>query len=212
MSATVSSIDDNLLAADDLPMKRFMELVGTMTVPDSDRPNIRIWAEAPDGWALDYFPTDLGSPICWYAAGHLPEKNATAAEVLHKAYSGRIFAPSGELKWRVVSGPAGSLWRCVFLGRADWIGNRLTRRDELADLRRATNRVLLWGQKSQASPDAWIELRIPHRFRYPVTVLPEMLSGPIGVQAEVELWTDSRGEPHFVRLVDLIAFRTEETA
>ena len=57
--------------------------------------------------------------------------------------------------------------------------------------------LLPWGRQTKATPGEWVELRIPHRFRYPVA------GNPGSVAAVVEQWCDDVGEPHFLRLCDL---------
>ena len=64
-------------------------------------------------------------------------------------------------------------------------------------LRPRRDRYFLWGRQTRTTPGEWVELRIPHRFRYPVA------GNPRSVSAVVEQWCDDVDEPHFLRLCDL---------
>ena len=53
--------------------------------------------------------------------------------------------------------------------------------------------AILWGQKTPASEGDWVELRIPHRFRYPVPDLDDVPPGGVWVKVWTEVWSDRRG-------------------
>jgi hypothetical protein len=78
--------------------------------------------------------------------------------------------------------------------------------EEFRGLRRRDQCVPLWGELSPqtrgrgGAPDEWIELRIPHRLRYPV---PAPNCRYAGVKAHVTVWENDRGEVQFVQLRDL---------
>jgi hypothetical protein len=57
---------------------------------------------------------------------------------------------------------------------------------------------------TSATPHEWIDLRIPHRLRYPVPAQPPP-QGRIIVWMQVEIWQDSGGTPQLIRLRDLLA-------
>ena len=117
---------------------------------------------------------------------------------MSRSTAGRLFAPDGELRWRVIPALGEECWRTVFLGHADWTGAALEDcTDHLHGLQPGRDRFFLWGKQSDATPGEWIELRIPHRFRYPVG------GNPVNVMALVEQWRDAAGETHFCRLCDL---------
>lgn len=195
-----------ILKAGDIPATDLAELIGQVQAPDETR----IWADGFDGWALDYW-AGLDAPVRWCAAGRLPA-TLMGREVLARTQAGRIFAPSGELKWRNFHTPDAPCCRLVFLGESDWLPGRLVIRDELdrIGMTASIESAILWGQKTGPSDGDWIELRIPHRFRYPV---PDIAAGPgggIGVKIRTEVWSDRWGEPHFIRLRDLTPYPISE--
>ncbi|NLX99908.1 MAG: hypothetical protein GXY83_27740 [Rhodopirellula sp.] len=185
-----------LLKAGDLTPGELIDLIGGAEIPaDAERP-LRIWAEAPDAWALDFW-RGLDGHLLWCAA-HRGARNLKTLDCLSTAWAGRIFAPSGELRWRIIRGLGSNCCRTVFLGSQDWLPGKLQdRSDILRTLVPHLDRYFLWGQCTDASPDEWIELRIPHRFRYPLVTRSR------GVRLVVELWRDPAGETHFARLCDL---------
>jgi len=195
-----------ILKAGDIPATELAELIGQVQAPDA----VRIWAEGLDGWALDFW-AGLDAPVRWCAAGRLPS-TLTGREVLNRAQAGRLFAPSGELKWRVLPAPAPPRCRLVFLGDRDWLPGRLETCDELERLFMTSSieSTILWGQKTSTSEDDWIELRIPHRFRYPVAEIAAGPGGGIGVKLWTEVWSDRWGEPQFIRLRELTTYPISE--
>lgn len=195
-----------ILKASDLTPAGLLELIGALRLSAAER--IRAWIEAPDGWALAYWP-GLAGLLPWCGAGRSP-RDVPAAEVLPRAYAGRLFAPSGELRWRVLPMLGERSCRTVFLGTEDWGVHPLAARDELERRKLSPHRAChpLWGQQTRRTPGEWVELRIPHRFRYPVEA-PAPAGGRVGVLTEVETWSDDRGEPHFMRLCDLRPYRED---
>lgn len=161
---------------------------------------LRCFIEAADGWSFDWWP-GLAYEVSWYSAGSLPAPLA-AETAVRNSQAGRLFAPDGELRWRRIPALGPSSYRCVFLGHADWVGDRVDDQSDLLEgLTAQTTRVLLWGQQTDASPGEWIELRIPHRFRYPID------GNPKGVLLEMERWLDATRQPHFIRLSDLHVYQ-----
>ena len=190
------------LKASDLDRGRFLELVRGLHSRDSGSFPRRIWVDAPDGWAFDWW-RGLEGEIEWCQSSREPARK-NASDCLARATAGRLFAPDGELRWRVVPALGEACWRTVFLGSSDWVGSALEDWTErLAGLSRTRMRVYLWGQRTKASGREWIELRIPHRFRYPVEAVSR------NVIAVVDEWQDELGEPHFVRLCDLEAAKED---
>lgn len=164
----------------------------------------RCWLEAPDGWVLDRWP-GLGGDVLFNAATTEP-CNKPLKELLPRVTSGRVFAPNGELKWRLLPALGDRPYRTVFLG-GDWPSNRLRAiplRDELQSLSRAEAIYPLWGQQTARTPGEWIDLRIPHRLRYPVDAPPPNGKRVIA-KVRVEIWSDASGQPQFIRLCDLSA-------
>ena len=198
------------LKAADLTQKQFIELIGNLQ-PNNDKQLGYIWLEAPDGWALDWW--DWKSELIasesinneeprvdtvrWYGTGRDPAQESVY-ECLMRSTAGRLFDPSGELRWRTVPALGGACWRVVFLGNTDWVATALEdHSDTLNDLHPHEDRFFLWGQQTPITPEEWIELRIPHRFQYPVP------GNPNRVKVLVEQWRDDTGAPHFFRLCDL---------
>ena len=180
------------LKAADLTQDQFLNLIANIC-PDSDKSPCYIWMEAPDGWAFDRWEETLH----WCRAECEPVK-AAASDCLKRSTAGRLFACTGELRWRTIPALGESCWRTVFLGNIDWVGTGLDDySDSLQGLQPAQEHFFLWGQQTAMTPDEWIELRIPHRFRYPVPGNPDR------VKVVVEQWKDATGEPHFVRLCSL---------
>ena len=183
------------LKAADLTPDGFLDLIGNLDPPDAELPR-RVWMEAADGWAFDWWP-GLEHNLNWCGAGREPTEEH-AGGCLSRSTAGRLFARDGELRWRVIRALGEPYWRTVFLGNSDWVGDALEDcSDRLDGLQPRRDRLFLWGQQREEVPGEWIVLRIPHRFRYPV------VGNPGRVSALVEQWTDEAGEPHFLRLCDL---------
>jgi len=181
-----------ILKAGDLIRGELMELIQHLPWDGGAAEPARIWVEAADGWALDYWPAP-GGTLGWCAA-HRPPVRLPALECLQAARSGRIFTAAGELRWRVLDALAPRDCRVRFLGDRDAVpGSLLDRSDALQGLTAAHERYFLWGQQTELTPGEWIELRIPHRFQYPVAGRPR------GVRVLVEAWRDALGETHFER-------------
>lgn len=185
-----------LLKAGDLTQDEFLHAVGQWEAPAGANGVTRIWAEGADGWTLDYWQS-ASDRLLWFGAAREP-LSVSGTDALGRSWAGRIFAPWGELRWRLIPSGGERCRRVVFLGIADLFAGLLTDRSEiLAGLTPRTERFLLWGQQTSELPGEWIELRVPHRFRYPVREAARE------VLAVVEIWTDGLAEPHFVRLCDL---------
>ncbi len=164
----------------------------------------RCWLDAFDGWAFDYWPGTAGS-VNWNGAGRGPRVEALEP-LLPRVTSGRVFAPSGELKWRNLPSLGERCWRAVFIGDR-WPASGFNAMQEATDLTALSlERVTypLWGQQTRRTPGDWIDLRIPHRLRYPVrSMAPDQ--GRLITKIELELWKDTDGEPQFIRMCNLLA-------
>lgn len=187
------------LKAADLTEEQFLNLIANLR-PDSDKSPCYIWLEAPDGWAFDRWEETLH----WCCSGSEPVQ-ADASDCLNRSTTGRLFTRTGELRWRTIPALGTACWRTVFLGSMDWVGTGLDdHSDSLQGMHPERDSFFLWGQQTCRTPDEWIELRIPHRFRYPVPGNPDR------VKVVVEQWRDNTGEPHFVRLCGLEPLQEEE--
>lgn len=189
-----------VLKAGDLSISALVSLLGRMVAPQGERP--RLWLEAADGWTLDDWPGREGT-VRWCGANRFPETTAVEA-LLERSQSGRLFMLSGELRWRCLPALGERCQRVVFLGNKDLVGEDLTERPEIRKQLAHCHRwqALLWGQQTAETPGEWIELRIPHRFRYPWSGRERASR----LQAILETWSDVQGEPQFVRLCDLQPF------
>jgi hypothetical protein len=189
-----------VLRANDLTLPELLALIGNWS-------RGRVWLDAPDGWALAYWP-GLTGQLPWCSAGREPAEVA-AEDAVSRSVAGRLFGNQGELRWRKLPALGESAWRTVYLGEDAESVASLEKRSELDDLTSTKSEHPLWGiltaeaQRRGHAQDEWVELRIPHRFRYPVTV---PTPPPLAVKLIVETWKDKRGEAHFMRLCDLLAY------
>jgi hypothetical protein len=193
-----------ILRARDLTPDELAGLLSTLRFL-GDR-KVRSWLDGVDGWSLAYWPGIEGS-VLWYGAGRAPT-DKPLRELLPRLVGGRVFAPAGELRWRRLPALGASSCRTVYLGEDLDSVAALDVLPEFAGLSAHRDEHPLWGLLTSATPDAWVELRVPHRFRYPVDGVDPSWKR-CGVKAIVETWTDRRGEPHFVRLCDLEAYPGE---
>ena len=186
------------LKTSDLTQDGFLSLIHNLT-PNIDTLPCYVLLEAPDGWALDWWDwkSSLEGELYWYGAGREPIKKSSR-DCLTKSTAGRLFATDGELRWRTIPALGDACRRMVFLGNVDWVGTTLEDySDNLKNLHPCQGNFFLWGQQTETVPDKWIELRIPHRFHYPIT------GNPSRVKVVTEQWNDDTGDPHFVRLCSL---------
>ena len=197
----------------DLTQEAFMKLVEKLQPNDVKRPSY-VWLEAPDGWAFNGWNWTLAlvdsedneeprvNTLHWCGTGQ--ESEEPAYDCLTRSTAGRLFDSTGELRWRTIPALGAACYRVVFLGNADWVGTALEdHSDILKDLKPREDRFFLWGQQTERTPEEWIELRVPHRFRYPVSGNPER------IKIRVEQWRDSTGAIHFSRLCDLEPYEEE---
>ena len=189
-----------ILKAGEIRPDELPELIAKLAPAEA---GLTIWAEGIDGWSLDRW-NGLEKSIRWNRAGRASQ-SATGREALRRSPAGRLFAPGGELKWRLRDA---NRCRLVFLGERDWLPGQLRDRDDLArlGLSRRFEEAILWGQRTEGSEPDWVELRIPHRLRYPVAETGRTPASRTGVKVETEVWSDPWGEPHFVRLRELVAY------
>ncbi|MDE0012359.1 MAG: hypothetical protein OXU36_14505 [Candidatus Poribacteria bacterium] len=207
------------LKAADLTQKQFIELIANLQPNNVKQPGY-VWLEAPDGWTFDCWnwTSELVVPeesinneeprvnaLRWCGTGQesVAEKEP-AYDCLTRSTAGRLFDATGELRWRTIPAPGQVCYRVVFLGNTDWVGTTLKDHSHsLKDLQPREDRFFLWGQQTETTPKEWIELRIPHRFRYPVP------GDPNRIKIRVEQWRDSTGAIHFSRLCDLEPYEEE---
>lgn len=193
------------LKCSDVTIDVLLSVLRSISPPTDDRDRLRLWATAPDGWTFDFY-RGLESPVLWYQAGREPLEHArTAEQVIRESLDGRLFAPSGELRWRLIPALSPHPVRTVFLGDQDWCSGlpgpsqspedlKLTRLPATAD---RSLEMILWGTRED--DEEWLELQIPHRLRYPVAPGTGNY-----VHLQFETWVDKVGEPHFVRFRDLL--------
>jgi hypothetical protein len=194
-----------VLRARDLTPSELQDLLTQLTFPAEEK--VRCWLEAPDGWAFDFWPGMHGS-VRWYYAGKLPVARSLT-EAVSQLTQGRLFSPTGELKWRCIPALGERCCRVVFLGTWSFqCLEMLARYPDLEQLIRDEATYPLWGQLTKHTPGEWIDLRIPHRLRYPVEAQTPT-EGRVIAKLRVEIWNNTRGEPQFIRFCDLIATREE---
>ena len=203
----------------DLTQKQFIELIANLQPNNVKRPSY-VWLEAPDGWTFDWWDwtSELVVPeesinneeprvnaLRWYGIGQRSvAENEPAYDCLTRSTAGRLFDAAGELRWRTIPALGEACYRVVFLGNTDWVGTTLKdHSDSLKDLQPREDRFFLWGQQTKRTPEEWVELRIPHRFQYPVS------GDPKRIKIRVEQWRDSTGAIHFYRLCDLEPYEEE---
>src|SRR5947208_17093639 len=125
---------DSILRARDLTADELAGLLRGLRFPDDQ--TARAWLEAADSWSLAYWRGVDGSGP-WYGAGRPPTEE-TVGQVLPRLTGGRIFAPAGELRWRVLPALGPSSCRAVYLGENLDAVALLEPRTELKDLVRRT--------------------------------------------------------------------------
>ena len=195
-----------VLKAGDLTAPELLELLGQVTVPNSER--IRCWLESTEGWAFDEWQGPANA-VRWNAAGRRPREAPVESQYSH-VFHGRLFSLSGELRWRILPALGVRCYRVVYLGDG-WSSpllEALPARDELSGLAAEIAEYPLWGQQTRNSPGEWIDLRIPHRLRYPVAVEAPKI-GRVIARIQVQIWRDCRAEIQFIRFRDVVA-RWEE--
>ena len=99
------------LKAADLERREFLDLVGSLDPRSAVTPR-RVWLEAADGWAFDWW-LGLDHDLNWCCAGR--ESYAErAGGCLSRSTAGRLFALDGELRWRVIPALGEACWRTTF--------------------------------------------------------------------------------------------------
>ena len=195
-----------VLRAKDLTLPELLVLLGNWG-------RGRVWLDAPDGWALAYWP-GLAGKLSWCGASREPGEVA-AEDAVSRSVAGRLFDGQGELRWRKLPVLGEAAWRVVYLGVERDSVAALPPRRELDGLEPKRSEHPLWGiltasaRRRDNDQAEWVELRIPHRFRYPVDV-PSPRPPALAVKAVVEPSKDERGEAHFVRLCDLLPYTVGE--
>jgi hypothetical protein len=204
----------SILRARDLEPAELTDLLTALRFPEGL--TARAWLDGLDGWSLDYW-RGVDGKVLWYSASsrHSPEEKPVR-DLLPRLAGGRIFAPAGELRWRLLPALGERCCRTVYLGDDLAAVAGLAARTELEGVAPLPQKdeYPLWGLLTDATrgvgsaPDEWVELRVPHRFRYPVDTAG-LTADRVAVKAIVETWVDACGEAHFVRLCDLQAYAGE---
>jgi len=109
-----------IVEAADLDQAGLTDLLAKLTPPESEP--LRLWLEGPDGWALAYWP-GLDGRVFWYGSGR-ELIGRSLVDLLPTVLAGRLFAPSGELRWRRLPVLGERPLRTVFLGRQSWAAGR----------------------------------------------------------------------------------------
>ncbi|MEW6522245.1 MAG: hypothetical protein AB1445_01525 [Bacillota bacterium] len=171
-----------LLQADLIPTD-FGSWVAELAVPA----DALAWVEWPGAWALDRWADLRGEAARLVGAG-----------------GGRVFHETGELRWRVLPCLGAASTRVVYLGTEPWPGLASVLQDQssaLTGLQPRRVQHVLWGEYYEPTGE-WVELRIPQRFRYPLTARSRR------VALVTELWESvTSGELGFVRYCGLQPFR-----
>ena len=158
---------DTTLAAGDLPLNAFLHLCETA-----------VWPEVP--LLLAFTAAEARFAPYRYDAGFLSQTD-----------QGRIFGPSGELRWRQLA----TGLRVVYLGLSGVPEGLVSYCEHLQHLRRAKRRLLLWGVRTDLENE-WLEQQIPHRLVYPLDTAVQRRGR---VALVVEDWCDTAGIPRFSR-------------
>ncbi len=188
----------NELWAADLNRERFLEIFNEF--PSGGDIICRCWLDAPDGWALDYW-NGITSRVDWNGAGRFRSPK-TFRDVIEHTTNGRIFSPAAELKWRFLPALEPNCYRVVYLGSGfnpAFAPDLQNHSALLLNMTQEKKSYPLWGHSTHHTPDEWVELRIPHRLKYPVEC-PSPINGRISANIEVEIWKDAAGASHFIRL------------
>lgn len=176
------------LLARDMPRSALVGLLMKHVWPEDDDP--LLWVECPDTAELVPLGAEGGDGL------------------VQRSFAGRLFAASGELRWRTMrcanaDGTREAVDRVVFLGEAcprlsETLADHSSELENLTSERRT---VALWGESVQGSvPPAWFETRIHCALHYPWDGIPARF-----LWLEQEVWRDDAGEAVFVRLCRLRA-------
>ena len=175
-----------------------------------------LWAEAADSWSFSDW-RGLDSQLQVYRAAELvDESNFLARNWLPKTVAGRWFSGQSQLSWRRMLIGNEFVWRAVYLGSNSTLSTALVKSVEASDVVETTTdkfglrcgesaeQFILWGQQSVNTPGEWVELSIPHRFRYPCQIavdgqMPRLLA------LTAVRWADDIGHIHFLRYTGIKA-------
>lgn len=122
---------------------------------------------------------------------------------------GRIFWPTGELKWRKMDGDS---LRTVYLGDDAPPEGLDDFSEELKYLSRSkpadsdNGRFILWGARTDKENE-WIEQQVPHRFEYPMQT-SKYSRGRVALKTEN--WVDQSGYVRFSRYCDIEEIEGED--
>ncbi len=204
--------ESHFLSADMSPVA-FAESLDSFAVTSSDNPRRWLWLAADDGWSLDAW-RGLSESVNWYQAGRL--RDDTSMETRQKIINsseGRLFDANGEVRWQNIASSSEPLFRVVAIGSGElWRqeskpiqnvpGVELCNAGTLGvKMRPESTPLLLWGHQSSRTPGEWIELKIPHRFKYPVS---QETCDAKSIAIECEIWEDDMGQVHFIRFRGLV--------
>ena len=119
---------------------------------------------------------------------------------------GRIFWPTGELKWRKMDGDS---LRTVYLGDdapPAGLENFSEELEALPETNPVAGRFILWGARTNKENE-WIEQQVPHRFEYPMQT-SKYSRGRVALKTEN--WVDRSGCVRFSRYCDIEEIEGED--
>lgn len=122
-------------------------------------------------------------------------------QFLQATEQGRIFAPHGELRWRLLGNSVG----IVFLGDSGGPSLLTDASAQLAGLTPRQRKILLWGVRTDTKGE-WLEQQVPQRFEYPISGT-QFARGRVALV--VEEWADAVGIPQFSRYHSVLEVKGE---
>jgi len=210
--------ESHFLSADMTPAT-FVESLDSFAATTADDPQRWLWLTADAGWSLDAW-RGLSESVNWYQAGCLRnDASDVARQRILESSEGRLFDAKGEVRWQNIGSSSEPLFRVVAISSGEiWEQERRLLRSApgvevcnaraLGVRRRSeSTQLALWGRQSPRTPGEWIELKIPHRFKYPVS---QDNCNAESIAIDCETWEDDLGQVHFVcfrGLVDATEFR-----
>lgn len=160
-----------IVRAGDLKGDELQRLLSKVQASGGEEPPAWFWLTTPDEWTIERW-RGLEARVPVYQTQRSGGERAVG-ELVSKSEWGCIFQPLWELRWRRLEPFVDGRFRVRFAGEP---GDDL--QATLEELLRCAldvegwqaeqRKYRLWGEHSEATDPDWIELRIPHRFRYPV--------------------------------------------
>ncbi len=130
-----------------------------------------VWITTVEEWVLDNWPGTDGKVLA-YRAGTTASKRAVK-ELIGLSDSGCVFMPEYEVRWRRMEPYRAGTCRVRVAGQTGMLPGRageLLGRELSLETPDVERFFRLWGEHSEFTGNDWVELRIPHRLRYPLPV------------------------------------------